>query len=696
MNSTNGAPKKRISIMGAGPAGLAAAWSLTATEELRATNDVTVYQVGWRAGGKCATGRRDPGDHVEQNCAHYLFGCYDNTFGIIREAYDELAAAGNTTFNDFDKVLLPRNLIALKQYFGDEWKTWLIEFPENNATPGTEGGEFLNAGQYAGMMVEWMLESAFGWQFTEKINKLEYENHNYEPPKLGLMHATVHGAAKWWMRAALSVAKRLHLSHALLGWIVATSLKIVRAIVWAVDKNKVENDLGRQRKWSQIDYGCTTVIGLVKDKVLLPGGFEGIDHLDFRDWLASHGGTKYCIDSPFVLLWYQNSLAYKDGDFSQPSMSAACALLAQMRAVFTYKGSVAFSLENEIGDTFIAPLYLALKARGVNFRFFHRLRDVVTDDDYKSVTQLVVERQIRMANGDPDSYDPFINVHGHPCWPDVPNVDQFNAEDRAKFENGTCNLESFYTNWRGEDFTLVRGQDFDEVVFALPHSVIPEYCNGLYTNVPEWKTLVDENPTIESQSDRLWFKPDLAGIGWPYPQPVLSGYELPYCTWEDDGQLIKLETWPADQEPQAIACVFGPLAAPKFAPPSNDQNYLKQQESVAAKQADQFETELAAGIWPDVGDEENPNGIDPDKLVWKSQRANSGPLERYTMTWPGALQTRPKADGSGVDGLIFAGDWTRNGLEAGSIEGAMMSGMQASRAICGYPKTIVGENDSYL
>ena len=65
------------------------------------------------------------------------------------------------------------------------------------------------------------------------------------------------------------------------------------------------------------------------------------------------------------------------------------------------------------------------------------------------------------------------------------------------------------------------------------------------------------------------------------------------------------------------------------------------------------------------------------------------------MTWPGALKSRMKVDGTGVDGLLFAGDWVRNGVEAGSIESATMAGLEASRAICGNPEVVLGEDISY-
>jgi len=41
--------------------------------------------------------------------------------------------------------------------------------------------------------------------------------------------------------------------------------------------------------------------------------------------------------------------------------------------------------------------------------------------------------------------------------------------------------------------------------------------------------------------------------------------------------------------------------------------------------------------------------------------------------------------------LYIAGDWTLNGFNAGCVEAAVTSGLMACRALCGSPKTIVGE-----
>ena len=59
---------------------------------------------------------------------------------------------------------------------------------------------------------------------------------------------------------------------------------------------------------------------------------------------------------------------------------------------------------------------------------------------------------------------------------------------------------------------------------------------------------------------------------------------------------------------------------------------------------------------------------------------------------PGSTQHRLKTDQTGYNNLYIVGDWIENGFNSGCIEASTMSGMQASRAICGYPVKIVGED----
>jgi uncharacterized protein with NAD-binding domain and iron-sulfur cluster len=62
------------------------------------------------------------------------------------------------------------------------------------------------------------------------------------------------------------------------------------------------------------------------------------------------------------------------------------------------------------------------------------------------------------------------------------------------------------------------------------------------------------------------------------------------------------------------------------------------------------------------------------------------------MTRAGSVRHRLAADNSGFHNLKLAGDWTKNGIDGGSVEAAVTSGMQASRAISGSPAEIQGEH----
>ena len=71
-----------------------------------------------------------------------------------------------------------------------------------------------------------------------------------------------------------------------------------------------------------------------------------------------------------------------------------------------------------------------------------------------------------------------------------------------------------------------------------------------------------------------------------------------------------------------------------------------------------------------------------DSQFW---RANIDPSDRYVQSLPGTDRLRLRADRSGYANLFLAGDWTDNGLNAGCIEAAVLSGLQAANAVLGRP-----------
>ncbi len=65
-------------------AGLAAAWELSSGDWRDRLESITVYQRGWRLGGKGASSRGRHG-RIEEHGLHLLLGCYDATCRSTRK-----------------------------------------------------------------------------------------------------------------------------------------------------------------------------------------------------------------------------------------------------------------------------------------------------------------------------------------------------------------------------------------------------------------------------------------------------------------------------------------------------------------------------------------------------------------------------------------------------------------------------------
>ena len=84
-------PKDRpikVAIIGGGCASVTTAFELTQPRH-KGRYQVTIYQLGWRLGGKGASGR-GPAGRIEEHGLHIWLGFYENAFRLMRECYEEL------------------------------------------------------------------------------------------------------------------------------------------------------------------------------------------------------------------------------------------------------------------------------------------------------------------------------------------------------------------------------------------------------------------------------------------------------------------------------------------------------------------------------------------------------------------------------------------------------------------------------
>jgi uncharacterized protein with NAD-binding domain and iron-sulfur cluster len=737
----NSPPKKQAVVLGAGPAGLSAAMALVESGEY----DVDVYQMGWRAGGKCATGRDAGHFRTRQNGSHYLFGCYHNAFALIRRAHEVLSQSNDESdrvmFGSFFDDFVARNLLVGAQGYNRlsplaklDTSYWYRYMPQNMACPGT-GGKFATPFDYAFMISQLFLGTLIDYYaaivsddsdgerfegcrlFVKLLPVSPFETSAWSRMLRFVLHPVrfvfnlVAGATFWlimklvfvWSVVAPSWVTRplFRWWKSSAAWAVWTLRAIARQAEQAALAQEKHVSNGIQRLIILFELALALATGFLSDELWRAGSFEKIDAEDLRHWLRRHGASKFAYESSLVRTWYDATISYKNGQQGDASCSAGVAIQAMLRSMLTYKGAFAFQMRAEVGDSYIAPVVRALELLGVKFHFYHRVSELRVSSVTRSVEEIVIDQQI----ADPPQQTEFLEVtYGRPAqrktrkgWPSV-------ALQPAA-QGHVFPLDSYYSDAKHRAITLRRSADFDVVVCALPVGVVEDVLVdsrlGPLTNLAgPWREMFEHLRLTESQAIRMWFKVSLAELGWRHEPPILSGTDWPHSTWEDNSQAKDIQDFPGSDQPGTIGTLFGPLETGAGNVRSPD--HYASQLQIAQQNAQTFLSESMPHLWPglvegkDIAwskfiDLEGRSG--KQRFGFQVVAANVGPNESYVVAWPGSLRYRARPDESGYQHLYLAGDWTRNGIEAGTVEGAVVSGLKAAHAITGNRQTIVGGDD---
>ena len=221
--------------------------------------------------------------------------------------------------------------------------------------------------------------------------------------------------------------------------------------------------------------------------------------------------------------------------------------------------------------------------------------------------------------------------------------------------------------------------------------------------------MVTKIETIRTQCVQLWMRDTFPGMGWEHQDlqepPLIDAYENPINAWMDQSVLLNTEQWPKDDAPKSIAYFCGPMledTAPEPAPGTAPQYPQTERTKVRTMTIDWLDRHAFA-FWPKAATRAAfdwkktyaPAGTSATSHPVDLQyvRANINPSDRYVLSVEGSTKYRLKPGESGFSNLFLAGDWTYTGLNAGCVEAAAMSGMQAARAICGKPENVPGEKD---
>src|SRR5262245_20750485 len=474
--------RKRIAILGGGVGAMTAAFELTAQKDWQERYEVTVYQIGWRLGGKGASGRNpEAQDRIEEHGLHILLGFYDNAFNILKRCYDELGRPAGAPLATWRDAFKPHNLVVFSERVGGEWREWPIEFPPNDEEPGGRDVA-LPVWEYIPLLLGWMSDlfvaptaaargqGSGGTPWERCIQRLLADVEG-----VALTAAAAWLAAAHWLARSLDADPGKHRpeAHRTLMWLLDKFI----GWLWRHMEHVIERDAEARHLFMALDLAAAIIIGLIADEVIFRG-FDSIDDLELHEWLAKHGASKHLtLDGSWTRAAYNLPFAYRYGDTRRPCAAAGTALRGVLRMVLTYKGAIMWKMQAGMGDTMFGPLYEVLKRRGVRFEFFHRVKQLHPTADGRSIGRFSLGRQVRLkqprnrktGRSEPQ-YDLLIPVDGLPCWPSEPLYDQL-AEGaelrRLKREGRGVDLESYWTTWKDvAEITLTHEKDFDVMVLG--------------------------------------------------------------------------------------------------------------------------------------------------------------------------------------------------------------------------------------
>lgn len=697
--------KQRVAILGGGLGSLTTAYELTKTPSLRDRYDVTVYQLGWRLGGKGASGRSRTEKRIEEHGLHIWFGFYDNAFALMRDCYEELDRRWQDAF-------MPCNDVVLYEGHADRWKGWDFAMPCNGLTPGMPDPlpPFWEIAHRAlDMMVQHWERMRTGHVLLRGLPREPPPPAAPNPRSRSLdtrVQDLLLGHPERRLRQALELtAYRAGQAprHPLDSYHrqrLQSHLSGFRHWLWEqyVFPNLDDDDL--RLFFSMLDLLSTILVGVLDDEII-ERGFGAVDDEELRGWLRRHGAQEMTVrENPVVHGAYTVAFAYLGGDPSRPALAAGAAVRGLLRLMFTYRGSFMWKMHAGMGDTVAAPLFRVLKDRDVHFKFFHRVTQLGLSADRRLIDTIEVLPQVALVDPTSD-YQPLVVVRDLDCWPDEPIWKQI--ADGASLRASGLDLEAGEAVPGAQTTLLRRGTHFDLVVLGISVGALGPICAELVQNEDDRRfgDLLAHSPTVMTQAFQLWMNRSTSDLGWPFADNfAMTAFADPIHTYANMSHLLDNEEWPLDLGVRSIAYFCGPLA-------DEVDDTQRRATLRARREAIAFLSGAVTSLWP-AASASSAEGLDWSCLVdaegrtgserFDAQfcRANFQPTERYVLTPPGNPCYRLRADESGYDNLILAGDWIKTGLDSGCVEAAVMSGMQASRAICGEPQLVSGEDDRWL
>jgi uncharacterized protein with NAD-binding domain and iron-sulfur cluster len=643
-------------------------------------------------------------------------GFYENFFDLLRQAYDNLNRSDAWALRTWQDALAPRRCFTLEDRpwpgFG-AWTDLPMQLPQNRLIPG-ERARHADASEGRPDLLDGIL---------------------------GFVESLLHMATRIPLRPLEAVGQRLELGMLRQ---VLEDLK-ARGAAWVHDAGRFVTSLQQELQtqfsplhqklgvrsgptidtghWpfvselAALEMGLRFVVGI--GALLEKGeGFASIDDLEFSDWLdrtLAFPMLPWTRSSAFVRACYVLPFAYEKGNTQKPLLSAGPGARALLRILADYAGAVAYDFRAGMGECVIVPFYQTIQRRSpdARFEFFSRVRELRVRDG--RISEIVIGRQATTRDERP--YQPLVTVDRMECFPARPHYEQLEQgaalQKSQELLPGGYDLESSYTDWSDVETQVLRlGQDFDLVVLAIPPPAVVGLTGELAAASPAWADMLEHVTGVPTIATQLWFTHTLDELGWSNERsggdgpPLILSYAPPLQASADMTEISKHEPWLSrEAAPKSLLYLCDAMVAPAGEPPAAGPHgdYLVRSREAARKQSLGWIRESIAHLLPDLAGEGGKIEWDSfaspvpasgeARLAAQYYRGNTSLSELYITTFPGTVKYRLVPSPGAFDNLYLAGDWTKNNIEIGSLEGAILSGRMAARSVLGMSYALYGERD---
>jgi uncharacterized protein with NAD-binding domain and iron-sulfur cluster len=201
---------------------------------------------------------------------------------------------------------------------------------------------------------------------------------------------------------------------------------------------------------------------------------------------------------------------------------------------------------------------------------------------------------------------------------------------------------------------------------------------------------------VPSIAVQFWSTLDLTGLGWPEPKPALVSGPDPLDIWADMSQILEHEP----EGPRSLHYLCDVFPSELYRQPADTAGVQAAAQREAFNLARHWLENQAQVFWPKIAHSGTfdwralfvwQNSTGSNRLCEQYIHANVNPSDCCVATAAGSSAWRLKTNGAGFDHLYLAGSWIDTGFNTECVEAAVMSGMQAARAISGEEWSIPGE-----